>query len=38
VIARSAEIIADLEAAADVGELMDIVCLTSPRAQAPRAR
>jgi 2-methylcitrate dehydratase PrpD len=30
--ARSAEIIADLEAAADVGELMGIVCLTSPRA------
>jgi 2-methylcitrate dehydratase PrpD len=31
-IARSAAIIAELEAAADVGELMGIVCLTSPRA------
>ena len=36
--ARSAEIIADLEAAPDVGELMGIVCLTSPRARAPRAK
>ncbi len=35
--ARSAEIIADLEAAPDVGELMGIVCLTSPRSQGPRA-
>jgi 2-methylcitrate dehydratase PrpD len=31
-IARSAAIIAELEAATDVGELMGIVCLTSPRA------
>jgi 2-methylcitrate dehydratase PrpD len=38
VIARSAEIITDLEAAADVGELMGIVCLTSPRGRARRAR
>jgi len=37
-IARSVEIIAELEAAADVGGLMDIVCLTLPRAQAPHAR
>jgi 2-methylcitrate dehydratase PrpD len=35
--ARSAAIIADLEAATDVGELMGIVCLTSPRAEAPGA-
>lgn len=31
-IARSAAIIAELEAATDLGELMGIVCLTSPRA------
>jgi 2-methylcitrate dehydratase PrpD len=36
--ARSAEIIADLEAATDVEELMGIVCLTSPPVQAPHAR
>jgi len=36
--ARSVEIIADLEAAADVGELMGIVCLTSPGAEAPGAK
>jgi 2-methylcitrate dehydratase PrpD len=36
--ARSAAIIADLEAATDVRELMGIVCLTSSRAQGPRAR
>jgi 2-methylcitrate dehydratase PrpD len=36
--ARSAEIIANLEAAADVGELMGIICLTAPQAQAASAR
>jgi 2-methylcitrate dehydratase PrpD len=37
-ITRSAEIIAELEAAGDVGELMGIVCLTLPPAQASHAR
>jgi 2-methylcitrate dehydratase PrpD len=36
--ARSVEIIADLAAATDVGELMGIVCLTSPGAEAPGAK